>query len=78
MRKAVAALILFTTLALPAIAEEAKPPGKLAVTKILAVKEIEPAVFQIAIELEGGTITILQMNAFTLLSLQAQVNKVGQ
>jgi hypothetical protein len=78
VRHVLIGITLAAALVLPAVAEDAKPPSKLNATKILAVKEVEPAVFEIAIELEGGAITILRMNAFTLQSFRAQLDNIGQ
>ena len=55
-----------------------KATRQLSVAKLIAVKEVEPAIFEIAIEIEGGAITILRMNVFTLQSLQGELQKIGR
>ena len=78
LRQLLVALTIAIAFTLPAAAEDAKPPSRLNAAKILAIKEVEPAIFEIAVELEGGTITILRMNAFTLQPFRQQLNNIGQ
>jgi hypothetical protein len=77
MRPIIAAVILLFASILPACAEEAKPSTQLNIAGIIDVKEVEPAIFEVQVKLEGGAIAILHMNVFTLEKLRVRLDQIA-
>jgi hypothetical protein len=60
----------------PSVAEQTLL--RLDISNIDSVKEVEPAIFEIVVSLQDRSKATLRMNAFTLMALGDQINRVGR
>lgn len=61
----------------PALVQAAKPKEVLEISQILAVRQADPATYEIDAKLQNGTPLYLRMNAFVMQDLGRQLGTYG-